>query len=150
MPSPLPAIACCVALAAWELTGCGGTRAPCDGGGGDAPNDVTGDDAPGALQITTTVGETACPTVNPFGVGPDNGGMIALDATLSGDAPDGETIMVDWSATAGTFSDPHSLDTTYFCAAAGIVTVTLTASLPGCQQQASAALTCDVLGPIPP
>jgi hypothetical protein len=40
-------------------------------------------------------------------------------------------------------TDPHAPATTFNCAAPGIATITLSATSPGCDQEASATINCN-------
>jgi hypothetical protein len=126
------------------MTGCGSDTRHCDAGDAASPDadSSSEDDAPGMVQVTGSYSNTVCATVNPISVGPDNGGSVSLSATISGSPGEGGVPAFTWSATSGTFSDPHVLDTTFFCAAPGAVTVTATVSSPGCAQSTTGIVRC--------
>ena len=144
--SGLIVVAGCAAIGVTPaMAGCGGDNPRCDAGDGSLDVSSTSDDSgPGMVQVTGTFTSTDCPAVNPIGVGPENGGSVSLSATIGGSPPEGGTFTLSWTASSGTFSNPHSSDTTFLCAAAGTVTVTVTVTVPGasCEQHASTTVSC--------
>ncbi|HVU05803.1 MAG TPA: hypothetical protein VHE30_28840, partial [Polyangiaceae bacterium] len=68
-----------------------------------------------------------CPLVSALSVAPDSapvGGRIFVGAATRD--PEGREVVLSWSATAGTFADPHALQTTYTCTTPGTQTLTAT------------------------
>jgi|SRR5579863_5962253 hypothetical protein len=140
--------ACAAAVVGPTTAGCGGGSRACTGGdSGDAESSngdgQGGQGAPmGMGQVFVEASVTNCASLTPISVSPNNGGSVQLGASIV-DAPDnGAPPTVKWTATSGTFTDPLSSNTTFLCAAPGTVTVTLTLSSPGCDQHASASVTC--------
>jgi hypothetical protein len=143
--APILAAGCTTIGMMASLHGCGSTTSNCpadDGGGDGGSEEGTDAGGSGMIHVRGTIMGTICPTVNPLGVGPENGGTVELTATINGDADDSGAIVPIWSAPSGSFSDPNALDTTFTCASAGDVTVTLTGTVPGCTQEASATVYC--------
>jgi len=130
----------------------GGGRAPGGGGAGgarldagadamvsvDAKGDGAANDAP--IKINVTVDR--CPTVvaaaSPSATTLDK--LVAVDATA--DDPDGDPLNYVWSAPEGTFALPTAASTTYSCAKAGDVMLTVTVSDRRCEGQAAVPVTC--------
>ena len=116
-----------------------------DSGSSDDSSDSGGsggDDSGGLIQVNGTYTDTACPSVNPLSVGPDNDGLVSVDATFNGSVDDGGAFTLTWTATSGAFVDPHALDTTFQCIAPGRVTVTFIVSGGGCDQRSSSTIVC--------
>jgi hypothetical protein len=86
-----------------------------------------------------------CAAVSPVSSSPVNGGSVSLTVTVDPPPPpfNGSAPTLQWSAPSGTFSNPNSPDTTFTCAGPGTVMVTFAATSPGCNQQASAPITCN-------
>jgi hypothetical protein len=141
-------VAACAA-GVMATAGCGGSSHVCSGGdsGGDGESSngdgQGGQGGPAGMgQVFVEASVTNCASLTPISVSPNNGGSVQLGASIV-DAPDnGAPPIVKWTATSGTFSDPLSSNTTFVCGAPGAVTVTLTLSSPGCDQHASASITC--------
>jgi len=104
----------------------------------DARDDGAANDAP--IRINVTVDR--CPTVlaaaSPSASTP--GKPVAVDATA--DDADGDALTYLWSAPAGTFAVPTAASTTYTCARAGDVMLTVTVSDRKCDGQAAVPFTC--------
>lgn len=109
----------------------------------DAGEDDASDE--GTIVINTTFAMGLCAVPDPISIGPNNGGIVTLGATVEGGpTQDGDVLTYDWTAPSGSFSDPGSLDTLFMCTAPGAVTVTFTVSSgPGCSTQASGTVTCE-------
>jgi hypothetical protein len=147
--------ACSAIAAAASIAGCGSDQAvtcwPSDSGGSDDSSDDSsgnpGDDSATVLLINGTFTNTDCPSVNPLSIGPDNAGLVSVTATFNGSVDDSGAFTLTWTATSGAFVDPHALDTTFQCLAAGNATVTFTVSGAGCSQEYSGIVRCTtVLG----
>lgn len=158
-----PAVA---ALAASLLLGCGGgghgtmmAQSPDGGAGagvpagaggaagghGDAGTDAmlsdagaTGNDAPVKISVTVDHCPTVLAAASPSVTTVDK--PVSVDAT--GDDADGDPITYVWSAPAGTFGMPTAASTTYTCAKAGDVMLTVTVSDQKCEGQTAVPFTC--------
>lgn len=106
--------------------------------GGSGTNDGPPNDSP--IRISVTVDR--CPTVlaaaTPSMTMLDR--PVAVDAT-AGDA-DGDALTYLWSAPWGKFAMPGAASTTYTCAQAGEVMLTVTVSDRRCEGQAAVPFTC--------
>jgi hypothetical protein len=125
--------------------GAGGARldAGADASISDASDGgATGDGPPNDSPIRINVTVDRCPTVlaaaTPSMTTLDR--PVALDAT-AGDA-DGDALTYLWSAPWGKFAMPAAASTTYTCAQAGEVMLTVTVSDRRCEGQASVPFTC--------
>ena len=141
--SQMAAAACTAGCAIASAYGCANNNSPClttDMGNWEGgPYDDSGDDtSPGAISVTGTFNNTTCPSVNPISIGPDNGGVVSLEAVINNGTQEAAAFTASWKASFGIFSNPNGLTTTYFCTLAGLITVTFTISSPGCQPQESA------------
>ena len=109
-----------------------------DGAVTDALGDGAGNDAP--IRINVTVDR--CPSV----LAAASPSMTTLDRTVAVDAtaddPDGDPLTYLWSAPSGAFATPTAASTTYRCAKAGEVMLTVTVSDRRCEGQAAVPFTC--------
>ena len=109
-----------------------------DGAVTDALGDGAGNDAP--IRINVTVDR--CPTV----LAAASPSMTTLDRTVAVDAtaddPDGDPLTYLWSAPSGMFATPTAASTSYRCAKAGDVMLTVTVSDRRCDGQAAVPFTC--------
>jgi len=118
----------------------------------DAATDTTsagGSSDSGTGQVFVEASLSYCALVSGLSVSPNNGGSVILSGTIippppfpGEDAYTGPAPVAQWTAVSGAFTDPTSTDTTFICGPAGLVTVTLTAVSPGCDQHSSAIVTC--------
>ncbi len=129
-------IAACIASGAVALFTSCGTSSSVRGSGAD---DASG---PGYIEVHGTFTSTVCPTVEPIGIGPDNGGAVLLSGTID-TPPDSGVVTPTWTATSGSFADPHAVNTTFVCAGPGMVTVTLAAVIADCNLSASGSFMCN-------
>lgn len=115
---------------------CGYDAGPSDG----APNAEGGS---GMLVIGGMI--TNCPLADSLGISPNEldvgeGGMAILTATAS--VPNQGTPTFSWSAPSGVFGQPDASTTTFECTESGMVTVTVTVSYDGCQNQIAGVVAC--------
>jgi hypothetical protein len=68
------------------------------------------------------------------------GGIIFV--TASADSADASALTYDWTAPSGQFSDPMSSHTTYRCAAAGNITLSLRVATSDCAEDQSVNVDC--------
>jgi hypothetical protein len=142
LPGQLLAAVCAVLAVAVGPSACGSESPDCPAADSGISDDGSDDGGTGNVVIHGTFSNTSCPAVNPIGIGPNNGGVVELAATINGDDSEGGILTLEWSATSGSFSSPGSLETTFSCSKIGAVTVTFTVSVLGCSQQASGIIEC--------
>lgn len=104
----------------------------------DARDDGAASDAPIRINVTVDRCPTALAAASPSASAP--GKPVAVDATA--DDADGDALTYLWSAPAGTFAAPAAASTTYTCARAGDVMLTVTVSDRKCDGQAAVPFTC--------
>lgn len=121
--------------------GAGGARADAgtdatvgDAGGGD----VAANDAPVKINVTVDRCPTVLAAASPSMTTLDK--AVAVDATA--DDPDGDALTYAWTAPTGTFAMATAASTTYTCAKAGDVMLTVTVSDRRCDGQAAIPFTC--------
>jgi len=125
---------------------CGDQAPPCPNEeDAESPDSGDGGGGPGLVRVIGTYTNASCPEVNPISIGPDSGGLVSLSATISGSAPDGSVLTYTWSAPTGSFTDPQSLETSYKCPGAGVITVSLTAAGGPCQNETVGLVMCQMV-----
>jgi hypothetical protein len=102
-----------------------------------------GDEDHGCVGVTATA--RACPTVTSMSIAPAEldlgaGGTSTLTAYTA--QPGGAAPAVHWSAKSGTFGAPDAATTSFACAVAGIVVVTVTVTNGVCGDHLTGTITC--------
>jgi hypothetical protein len=116
-----------------------------DGSGdGSGSGEGSGDDSstgPGRVLVEAAV--TYCGSISPISVSPVNGGVVTLSADVFGPTTSGPPPALQWTASStGTFSQPNNASTSFTCGGPGLVTLTLTATSPGCHQTSTTTINC--------
>jgi len=126
--------------------GAGGGRGPAGSGGAGGASGTGGrdggldaaSDVPININLTIdqcpTVVADATPVVTPLG--------SSVNVNGNGTDPDNDPLTYAWSAATGTFADPSAASTSYTCAQAGDVSLTVTVSDRRCDTQTSLTITC--------
>ena len=84
-----------------------------------------------------------CPKIADYSVSPTEiEGNAPVALTASADATDAGVLTFAWTATAGQIANASSANTTFQCASAGPVTLTLTISNGVCGDSVTVALIC--------
>ena len=102
-------------------------------GGVDAASDVP-------ININLTIDQ--CPTVVADATPVVTSLGSPVNVNGSGADPDDDPLTYQWSAATGTFANPAAASTSYTCAQAGDVALTVTVSDRKCDTQTSLMITC--------
>jgi hypothetical protein len=143
-PSMCRPVVCASLVVAGILAGllaaCGGDGRNGEGNGsGGGSADASGE---GGIRVTITVAR--CPKVSSIGIAPSETAVgstvdVMAWATVQGDA----SPTFAWTAPTGIFADSGGAPgTTYECTAPGPVTLTVTAMNDGCNDKATAQVSC--------